>query len=323
MEIKKLLPNPFISALTIAVILAFLFPFSESFLSAFPLKKAIKWGIAGIFFMYGLKLNFSEVTRDMANTRLHLLIQFSTFVLFPLSTLLVYPFLADTPYFNLWLAVFFLAALPSTVSSSVVMVAVAGGNIPAAIFNASISGLIGLLLTPLWMSLFIEHTSGSGHFSEMIIQLSLQVVIPVLAGLILNPLLGKMARSHSAKIGNIDKLVILIIVYESFSGAFTQKLFSEIRIEMLTLTLAASIAMFFGVFYFIKTVAGKWCFSKEDTITAIFCGSKKSLVHGSVFISLIIADTAQQSLFLLPVMIYHSFQLFYASYMAEKWRNEV
>ncbi|GAL78303.1 sodium/bile acid symporter family [Algibacter lectus] len=50
--------------------------------------------------------------------------------------------------------VLFLAALPSTVSSSVVMVSMAKGNIPAAIFNASISGIIGVALTPLWMGAF-------------------------------------------------------------------------------------------------------------------------------------------------------------------------
>lgn len=50
----------------------------------------------------------------------------------------------------------FLATLPSTVSSSVVMVSIAGGNMAAAIFNASVSSLIGVFVTPLWMGIFLE-----------------------------------------------------------------------------------------------------------------------------------------------------------------------
>ena len=47
-----------------------------------------------------------------------------------------------TDFHVLWLSIYFLACLPSTVSSSVVMVSIAKGNVPSAIFNASISGLI-------------------------------------------------------------------------------------------------------------------------------------------------------------------------------------
>ena len=49
---------------------------------------------------------------------------------------------------QLWLGVFFLATLPSTVSSSVVMTNIAKGNVPAAIFDASVSSLLGVFITP-------------------------------------------------------------------------------------------------------------------------------------------------------------------------------
>ncbi|MBP5621211.1 MAG: bile acid:sodium symporter, partial [Thermoguttaceae bacterium] len=61
---------------------------------------------------------------------------------------------------GIWLGVFFLAALPSTVSSSVVMTNIARGNVPAAIFDASISSLLGVFVTPLWMRLFIDASTG-------------------------------------------------------------------------------------------------------------------------------------------------------------------
>ena len=119
--------------------------------STFNLNRFIDWGICIIFLLYGLKLNIKEVFRDIKNWKLHLLVQLGTFVLFPLLVALFYPLAKGTDYQLVWLSIFFLASLPSTVSSSVVMVSIAKGNITSAIFNASISGLIGIVATPLLM----------------------------------------------------------------------------------------------------------------------------------------------------------------------------
>ncbi|MDQ1095691.1 putative Na+-dependent transporter [Chryseobacterium sp. SORGH_AS909] len=65
-------------------------------------------------------------------------------------------------------------------------------------------------------------------------------------------------------------------------------------------------------------MAQKLKFKRQDIITATFCGSKKSLVHGSLFLLVLGIPDDQKVLFLLPVMIYHSFQLFYVSWLASK-----
>lgn len=140
------------------VLMAKLVPFHESYTTYFNLSGFIDWGIAGIFLLYGLKLNLKEVVKDISNWKLHLLIQYGTFILFPLLVLIFYPLVKISAYENIWLSVFFLACLPSTVSSSVVMVSIAKGNVTSAIFNASISGLIGVVMTPLLMSFFLEPT---------------------------------------------------------------------------------------------------------------------------------------------------------------------
>src|SRR5690606_24559432 len=87
----------------------------------------------------------------------------------------------------LWIGTFYLAALPSTVSSSVVMVSIAGGNVAAAIFNASVSSLIGIILTPLWMSIFIDNGSLSvSDLGGVIVALCLQILLSVILGLLLH-----------------------------------------------------------------------------------------------------------------------------------------
>ena len=313
--------DPFIGGLVLMLILAWLFPFQEA-TSNFPLSAVIYWGISGIFLLYGLKLDLRKVVKDISNWRLHLLIQLTTFLLFPLLLLLFYPFFKGGTFEDLWLATFFLAALPSTVSSSVVMVTIAKGNVPSAIFNASISGLIGLIVTPLWMGLFLNQNSG-GETSGLAQQLILQILIPVIIGIILNPWLRKYAYEQRNTIAWFDKLVIFLIIYKSFSAAFISDVFNEIvSTTIISLTLLL-ITLFFIVFFIVKWLSTKLRFNNEDTITAIICGSKKSLVHGSVFVILLFPETTKQSLILLPIMIYHAFQLFYMSYQSIRWGKKV
>jgi sodium/bile acid cotransporter 7 len=113
------------------------------------------------------------------------MVHLSTFLLFPLLALAFRPFFRVEESHTMWLAIFFLTALPSTVSSSVVMVSIARGNIPAAIFNASISSLIGVFITPLWMGVVLD-ARGPGHFDLLSVvgKLAMQVLLPVFAGIV-------------------------------------------------------------------------------------------------------------------------------------------
>jgi sodium/bile acid cotransporter 7 len=294
-------------------------PFKESYQQVFNLDAFINWGIVGIFFLYGLKLNFKKVIQDISNWRLHLLVQGATFVLFPFLVFVFYGLAVNTEYYALWLSVFFLACLPSTVSSSVVMVSIAKGNITSAIFNASISGLIGIVMTPLLMGFFLQQSGESTlDQSEIVMQLLLKVLLPIILGLLLHRFFVKFVTKYSKIIAQFDKLIILLIVYESFSAAFLQNAFSSVSVQTLMVLFLSLILLFFLVYYILKYVSTKMKFSREDTITATFCGSKKSLIHGSLFVLILGISDDQKVLFLLPILLYHSFQLFYVSWLANK-----
>ena len=305
------------------VIVGKIIPFQESYNQYFNLEKFIDWGIAGIFLLYGLKLNLKEVTKDISNWKLHLLVQLGTFVLFPVLVFIFYGLVKETQYFPIWLSVFFLASLPSTVSSSVVMVSIAKGNVTSAIFNASISGLIGIVMTPLLMSFFLENQTQSGNQSEIIQQLLLKVLLPIILGLLLNPIFKNLVKKYSKLIAEFDRLIILLIVYESFSTAFLQNIFATVPLTVFIVLSISVVVLFFVVYEILKIIAQKLKFNREDIITTTFCGSKKSLVHGSLFILVLGIPAEQKVLFLLPVMIYHSFQLFYVSWLANRISKRV
>lgn len=287
-----------------------------------PLKEISTYGIAGIFFFYGLKLSPGKMKEGLSNWKLHTLIQVATFLIFPLTIIAILPFIAGKDHFTLWLAVFFLATLPSTVSSSVVMVSIAKGNIPGAIFNASISGLIGILVTPLWMGMFLETRGASFDLSEIFLDLILKILLPVVLGIVMHRFWGDFANRHKKQLTMFDKSVILIIVYLSFSSSFSNGVFEDISWIELSFVGIGVIALFFGIYFLISFISKKLNFSREDRITALFCGSKKSLVHGTVFSNVLFAGMSSASLFLVPIMIYHAFQLFFISIIAQKRNKE-
>ncbi len=310
--------NPFILALFLSILVAYFFPGLSQIL---PLETIITIGIGLIFFFYGLKLSPSDLAKGMKNYKLHILVQSCTFILFPLLVLSVYPIFNNTSGFDYWLAFFFLAALPSTVSSSVVMVSIARGNVPAAIFNASISGLIGVIITPLWLSMFLDASEGL-NFLDVVLSLVYTILIPLGLGFLLHRFFRKLLNRYGSYLTYFDKSVIALIVYQSFSKSFEANIFSGLKWRHFALLLLAVATLFFTVYFGAKYLARLLNFNREDTITAKISGSKKSLVHGSVMAKIIFGNGAALGIYLLPIMLYHIFQLVVVAYFAEKLGGE-
>lgn len=309
-------------ALLAMIVLAWLSPDLGAGKTPIRLGTVIDVGVTLIFFFYGLKLSPEKIKAGMGNWRMHLTVQSVTFLVFPLLVLPFYPLCKGTGYEPFWLGMFFLAALPSTVSSSVVMVSLAGGNIAGAIFNASISGIIGIVATPLWMGLFLANHTQGADFSGIVLQLFVQIIVPVAAGLLLHRFWARWVDRYRGQLALFDKATILLIVYESFSHSFDSNAFSSVGLMSLAGLFVAVIALFFAVMSITRQLSKKLKFNHEDYITVLFCGSKKSLVHGTVMANVLFAGVAGSGIYLLPIMVFHAFQLFYISLLAKKLRAQ-
>ncbi|MFN3998477.1 bile acid:sodium symporter family protein [Algoriphagus sp.] len=307
--------NGFLLGLFCAIGLAALLPEVGSIDSGFPWKSIINVGIAFVFFFYGVKLDPEQLRSGLSNWRLHLLIQVSTFLIFPV---LVYFLLQIMPWVDpdFKLGISYLSALPSTVSASVVMVSIAGGNLPAAIFNASISSLLGVILTPAWMGILGGGAEGEIDFWSTLGELTLKVILPVVLGIIAHGWLFPKIKDYLSKLKYVDQTVIMIIVFTTFAESFAQKLFSAYQISTLLTIAATMLGIFILVWLILELISKILKFSIQDRITTLFCGSKKSLVHGVVIGKVIFPDPAILGLVLLPVMLYHIQQLILGSILA-------
>ena len=306
----------FLLALLGVVALAYFAPGLGSKASPVPWHAISTVGVALVFFFYGLKLSFAKLRDGMRNWRLHTLVQLSTFGLFPALALLARPFFGAEGD-ALWQSIFFLCALPSTVSTSVVMVSIAGGNLPAAIFNASISSLLGIVLTPLLCSLFLHTGTGGSQLWSLGVQLLWQVVLPVGAGVLLNSRFHALADRHKAGLRIFDQITILLIVFTAFCESFAEGIFSRYRPADIAKLGTGMVGLYLVVFGIIWGLSRALKFPRADQVVAVFCGSKKSLVHGSVMASLLFPASAATGLILLPLMLYHALQIVLASSMAQ------
>jgi sodium/bile acid cotransporter 7 len=312
--------NGFLVGILVAIGLAAILPELGSTESSIPWKPFIQVGIALLFFFYGLKLDPAQLRSGLSNWRLHLLIQLTTFLGFPLLVFSLVNFVPGLDP-NFALGISYLGALPSTVSAAVVLVSISGGNVAAAIFNASISSLLGVVMTPFWMGIAGGEVAGDLDLWASIVDLSIKVVLPVILGLVMHRYLFPKIKPYLSRLKYLDQTVILSIVFTTFSESFSQRLFASfswLSLGGLALVMLFILLLVVGILFLLVRALS---FSKEDQIAAIFCGSTKSLVHGVAIGKVLFPNAAIFGLVLLPVMLYHLQQLILGSFLARYYEK--
>ena len=314
MKITKKIDG-FILSLISVILFAGLFPNIGTNTEIIDLKKISEYGITIIFFFYGVKLSPQKIREGLTNWKMHLVIQLATFILFPILIILIKPVFSNI---HIWLSVFFVAALPSTVSSSVVMVSLAKGNVPGAIFNATISSLGGIFISPLLLSFFIIKSNIDIDSGEILIKLLFQILVPMLVGILFHSKLKVFAESQSKKLKVLDQSIVLLIVYTSFCTSFESGIFTTIKLSTIIYIFIGMGILFCIVFLILKKISQLLHFSYADTVTTIFCGSKKSLIHGVVLSKVLFSGSILSGFILVPIMMYHSLQLIAIGFILPK-----
>lgn len=315
----KIKPDWFLLGMAAAIALAWAFPEPGATGGWMRPELLTKGGVALIFFLHGLLLSFAALRAGVMNWRLHAVVQACTFLLFPLLGLLVLAALGERATADLRLGFFFLCAVPSTVSSSIAMTSAARGNVAGAVFNATLSSLIGVVLTPLWLAAVMKTTGQSPPLAPVIWDLLQWLVLPLALGQAARPWLGEWAKRHRAGVALADRGTILLLVYTSFCQSFQQNIWAMNGAGDIALVLAICAGLFTTVMLLTAAAARVWHFTREDRVAAMFCGSKKSLAAGVPMANLIFGASGSLAVILLPLMLYHALQLVLCGGLAQRW----
>lgn len=258
------------------VVLASILPVRGA--AAADLKLVVKLAIALLFFLHGAKLSREAVVAGITHWRLHLLILAFTFVMFPVLGLIASKLgiLSST----LAAGMLFLCCLPSTVQSSIAFTSIARGNVAAAVCAASASNLFGIFITPVLVGLLMHTQGGAAGGWKSVQDIIIQLLLPFVVGQLARPLVSKWVEKHKALVGYVDRGSILLVVYAAFSEAVVGGIWHKVSVlEMVVLLVACCVLL--AVVLAATTYGSRALgFSKEDEITIMFCGSKKSLATG-------------------------------------------
>lgn len=284
------------------------------------LSQAIKGVIALLFFLYGARLSPQAAWAGARHWRLHLVVFAATFIVFPLLGLGLYPLVhAGLLSPALYAGVIFLCALPSTVQSSIAFTSIARGNVAAAICSASISSLIGIIITPLLVGLILQ-TGASGPSVSLhdIEKIALQLFVPFMVGQLSRPLTARFIEKQRKILGYVDRGSILLVVYAAFSEGMVSGMWHQIGVADIAILLAINAALLAAMLGLTTLAARKFGFHKADEITIVFCGSKKSLAAGLPMATVLFAGGAV-SIAVLPLMLFHQMQLMVCAAMARRY----
>jgi solute carrier family 10 (sodium/bile acid cotransporter), member 7 len=142
--LKRFIPDTFILILLATIAFATLLPARGPVLDIVSVISNL--AIFSLFFFHGLRLAHSAVWQGLRHWRLQLAVLAFGFGVIPLFGLSLNALLPHFIKPELWLGLFFLCALPSTVQAAISSSSMAGGNVAASVIASALSNLSGVLL---------------------------------------------------------------------------------------------------------------------------------------------------------------------------------
>ena len=305
--------DPFIVALLVAALLASFIPTSEDELEVLKTVSLVTIGV--LFFLYGVRLSTPETLAGLRHWRLQVLVLTTTFVAFPLAGLAAR--LLETSFLTPALAsgVLLLCLVPTSVLGNVVYTRIAGGNVAAAVVCASLSGILGVFLTPALVALLM--TADATIDANSVVRIVLQLFVPFVVGQLLRPALHRWVEHHEPRVRFFERGSIVLVVFVAFSEGAEADIWSTLSIWSVLALVVVCAALFAIAVGWTWGVGLLLRFSRADRITVLFCGTNKSLASGLPIASVLFTgDTL--ALLVLPLMIYHQFQIIIGAFIANR-----
>lgn len=305
--------NWFVLGIFAALVLGFVFPeFGIALNKGSVFRNTL---IILLFLIAGLKLPSETIKTGMADIRVHIYIQAYIFVVHP-----VFFYLTSIPFRGaldgqLVIGIYALACLPTTISSCIIFTQIAGGNVVATMFNAALANVLGVVISPLILSLMMQTTGKPLPFSELlgILQsLALKMLLPIVIGQILRQFIKPTVQKLKKSLSVVSNLFILMILFLAFARTARNPDFLDNLSTMIVpfIYLAVSHIVLLGLSFF---GARALKLSPENTISVLFAAPQKTLAMGVPLLSTFFASNPEiLGIALLPLIFYHPWELFIA-----------
>jgi len=176
--------------------------------------------IASIFFLSGLVLRREEISSGFRDVKGTIAALAAIILLAPLAALVLSLFPLST---GMRIGLFLTAAMPTTLTSGVVMTGAAGGNMAHALLVTLLSNAIGVVTVPLSLSILLgigrEMDAVPIDQAGLMVQIGSLVLAPLLLGMLLRPRGNSLLESMRKAVPFLNQGLILAILWMAFSEA--------------------------------------------------------------------------------------------------------
>ncbi|WP_291323625.1 bile acid:sodium symporter family protein [Desulfonatronospira sp.] len=301
--------NWFILGLLAAVFFAWLFPDPGARGGMLQSENTTRLGVVLIFFFQGLTLSPAAIKSGLMQWRLHVFVQAFIFLIIPLAALAMilasYPVLSQ----DLRTGFFFLAVLPTTIATSVAYTFMTRGNVAGAVFNSSLANVAGILITPLWVSVWLQAGGVSLPLGQLLLDISMLLLAPLLVGQLLRPLTYRLVDALKKPFSITSSLIILFIVYAAFCNSWKDGIWEQEGAVAALIAGAGSVVFLALVLGLVVLGIRLFHFDHQNAMAALFCAPQKTMAAGVPMANLIFEHHPALGLILLPLMFYHLLQL--------------
>lgn len=314
MALRTILADPMLRLLVAAVMLAAILPIPAA--NSDIAQSVANVGIFVLFLLNGMRVSRSEIGRGLLNWRFILPMVLWVFGAMALAGLGLSRLVAFGLPPLVAVGFLYLGVLPSTVQSATSYTTLADGNVGLSVISAALLNILGVFVSvPIF--LLLGGTGEGAVGMETIERIALILLLPFVIGQLVQGWTSEWVTRRKSRIVWLDRLVIALAVYVAFSGAVEQGIWGKLD-PLAWAMLAVGIALFLGV-----GNAGAWAASgalrlpHRDRIAFLFAGAQKSAAVG-VPLATILFAREEAGFIVLPLLLYHFFQLVLAAPLASR-----
>lgn len=318
MTLGRLKIDGFLVAIVVAVLAAATAPSLGAHGGIFHVDRLATVAVMLVFFLHGAILPLESLRRGLSHLRLHIVVQITAYGAFPLigAAALLIP--------DSWvpravaIGFFFMSTVSSTISSSVAMTALAGGDVSGALFNATLSGILGVFITPAYASLVAQSVGVSLSLSSVLQSVALKVLLPLLLGQALRPMIWSFLERRRQLVQMADRGSIVLIVYGAFCDSVSGGVWTRDTLFPVVVSVLLSALILVTVSAVLILLIQLARLERASAIAAYFCGSQKSLANGLPIAHAVFAGSPALGLIVMPLLVYHQVQLAFGALVARR-----
>jgi len=286
-------------------------------------EQSTRWGIMVIFVLQGWILPLEAMLKGVMRWKLHLGIQLGIFLGFPLLCMVIALSFKAWMDPGLWTGLLFLSVLPTTISSAIVYTSLAGGSTAVALVNATIANILGIFICPLWMALLLK-TGGveMQPLLPVLLNIAKLILLPLMLGQFLRLWSHAMADRCKSRVGQVNSLIILFIVYASLSDSMVSGSWFGRGVGLILWALGLVVLLLMVSHILVLWVLGKTRLGKEERVAACFCCTQKTLAAGVPMAKSIFGVHPALGLILMPILLYHPLQLLVGSVLIHRFEKD-